>query len=104
MCWNFFQVDILYDLNLAIADVNGKRPSLSDVKNGRSFKVQYYIRRIPISQVPAKNESECTAFVNKIYQEKVGAAFVLNAYLSCLFGNERNEHVNLLSNFKSSNI
>ena len=64
-------VDYLYDMNIAIKDLDGKQPTIVDVQNGKQVKCMILFRRIPMSNVPKNNEKQAAEFLNKLYQEKV---------------------------------
>lgn len=64
-------VDYMYDLTMAMKNIDGRQPNLIDVKNGRELDLHIYLRRIPISSIPVDNEEKCTAYLQKLYQEKV---------------------------------
>jgi hypothetical protein len=66
------QVDYMYDVNLAIKNLEGGRvPKLNDIKNGIPLKVQVFMRRIPTKGIPTDNEKDCAAYLYKLYKEKV---------------------------------
>lgn len=64
------KVDYLYDFNLAVKQIDGRIPSLMDIKNGVPVEAQIYFRRIPLSQVPVDDEKKCSEFLHKLYKEK----------------------------------
>ena len=65
------QVDILYDITIAIADVNGEKPTLKHIKDGVPVKAQIYFRRIPMSSLPLDDEKKCADYLQNLYREKV---------------------------------
>ena len=64
------KVDYIYDINLGINDVNGKKPCLAQIKDGIPVFGQAYIRRIPLTDVPIHDEKLCSEFLQKLYREK----------------------------------
>ncbi|CAF0743582.1 unnamed protein product [Brachionus calyciflorus] len=64
------KIDYLYDITLAIDDVEGHSPTFLDIKDGIPLDVQIFIRRIPMSLVPAEDEKKCSDFLQKLYMEK----------------------------------
>jgi len=65
------KVDYIYDLTLAVDNINGAKPTLKHIIDGVPVKFQLVLRRIPVSEIPVENEKECAQFVQKLYQEKV---------------------------------
>ena len=68
---SFNLVDYLYDITLGVKDVDGKKPCLSQVKNGIALKGQYFIRRIPMANIPISDEKKNAEFLQQLYREKV---------------------------------
>jgi lysophosphatidic acid acyltransferase/lysophosphatidylinositol acyltransferase len=64
------KVAAIYDINLGVNDVDGKRPMLSHVKNGIPLKGQIFIRRIPLESVPTENDKVNGEFLQQLYREK----------------------------------
>lgn len=68
-------MDYIYDLTLAVHNINGAKPTLKDVVNGVPVKYEMVLRRIPVDTIPVEDEKKCAEFVQKLYQEKVFEAF-----------------------------
>ena len=68
---NLFLADYLYDINLAIPNVNGEKVSIKHVVDGIPFNAEFLIRRIPISSIPHDDDKKLTEYLHKLYQEKV---------------------------------
>jgi len=64
------KVDYIYDLTLAVHNINGAKPTLKDVVNGVPVKYEMVLRRIPVDTIPVEDEKKCAEFVQKLYQEK----------------------------------
>lgn len=64
------KIDYMYDITLAIDDVEGRSPSFFDIKDGVPLNVQMFIRRIPMSEVPVEDDKKCSEYLQKLYQEK----------------------------------
>ncbi|XP_030628557.1 1-acyl-sn-glycerol-3-phosphate acyltransferase delta [Chanos chanos] len=60
-------VTAVYDSTLNFR--NNETPTLLGVLNGRKYHADLYVRRIPLESVPV-DESECSAWLHKLYQEK----------------------------------
>lgn len=41
------------------------------ILNGKKINGQAVVRRIPIKDIPMQDEKACSAFLHKLYQEKV---------------------------------
>ncbi|XP_026079395.1 1-acyl-sn-glycerol-3-phosphate acyltransferase delta [Carassius auratus] len=48
---------------------NNEIPTLLGVLNGKKYHADLYVRRIPLDKIP-EDESECAAWLYKLYQEK----------------------------------
>uniref|UniRef100_A0A8C1D7L0 1-acyl-sn-glycerol-3-phosphate acyltransferase delta n=2 Tax=Cyprinus carpio TaxID=7962 RepID=A0A8C1D7L0_CYPCA len=48
---------------------NNEMPTLLGVLNGKKYHADLYVRRIPLDTIP-EDESECAAWLHKLYQEK----------------------------------
>ena len=66
-----FLADYLYDINLAIPNVNGEKVSIKHVRDGIPFNAEFFLRRIPISSIPYDDDKKLTEYLHKLYQEKV---------------------------------
>ncbi|KAI7805798.1 1-acyl-sn-glycerol-3-phosphate acyltransferase delta [Triplophysa rosa] len=60
-------VTAVYDSTLNFR--NNEMPSLLGVLNGKKYHAALYVRRIPLESIP-EDESECAAWLHKLYQEK----------------------------------
>ncbi|XP_052007003.1 1-acyl-sn-glycerol-3-phosphate acyltransferase delta isoform X1 [Xyrauchen texanus] len=60
-------VTAVYDSTLNFR--NNEMPTLLGVLNGRKYHADLYVRRIPLDLIP-EDESECAAWLHKLYQEK----------------------------------
>lgn len=67
----FFLVDYMYDITIAIDDVEGHSPTFLDMKDGIPLNAQIFMRRIPLDLVPAEDEKKCSDFLFRLYQDKV---------------------------------
>nr|XP_045380459.1 1-acyl-sn-glycerol-3-phosphate acyltransferase delta isoform X2 [Camelus bactrianus] len=63
-------VSAVYDCTLNFR--NNENPTLLGVLNGKKYHADLYVRRIPLEEVP-EDEAECSAWLHKLYQEKVSA-------------------------------
>lgn len=64
-------VSAVYDCTLNFR--NNENPTLLGVLNGKKYHADLYVRRIPLEEVP-EDEDRCSAWLHKLYQEKVGVA------------------------------
>ncbi|XP_015237469.1 PREDICTED: 1-acyl-sn-glycerol-3-phosphate acyltransferase delta [Cyprinodon variegatus] len=62
-------VAAIYDSTLNFR--NNEAPTLLGILNGKKYHADLYVRRIPLESVP-EDESECAAWLHKLYQEKDG--------------------------------
>ncbi|KAI2657970.1 1-acyl-sn-glycerol-3-phosphate acyltransferase delta [Labeo rohita] len=60
-------VTAVYDSTLNFR--NNEMPTLLGVLNGKKYHADLYVRRIPLDTIP-EDESECAAWLHKLYQEK----------------------------------
>ncbi|XP_073689891.1 1-acyl-sn-glycerol-3-phosphate acyltransferase delta [Garra rufa] len=60
-------VTAVYDSTLNFR--NNEVPTLLGVLNGKKYHADLYVRRIPLDTIP-EDESECAAWLHKLYQEK----------------------------------
>lgn len=60
-------VSAVYDVTLNFKD--RKAPTLVDIMNGRKYKADLYLRRIPVEEIP-EDEKECADWLHKLYQKK----------------------------------
>lgn len=61
------KVTAVYDSTLNFR--NNEMPTLLGVLNGKKYHADLYVRRIPLDSIP-EDESECAAWLHKLYQEK----------------------------------
>ncbi|KTF87562.1 hypothetical protein cypCar_00025991 [Cyprinus carpio] len=61
------KVTAVYDSTLNFR--NNEMPTLLGVLNGKKYHADLYVRRIPLETIP-EDESECAAWLHKLYQEK----------------------------------
>ncbi|XP_055025500.2 1-acyl-sn-glycerol-3-phosphate acyltransferase delta [Misgurnus anguillicaudatus] len=60
-------VTAVYDSTLNFR--NNEMPTLLGMLNGKKYHADLYVRRIPLESIP-EDESECAAWLHKLYQEK----------------------------------
>ncbi|XP_065152473.1 1-acyl-sn-glycerol-3-phosphate acyltransferase delta [Paramisgurnus dabryanus] len=61
------KVTAVYDSTLNFR--NNEMPTLLGMLNGKKYHADLYVRRIPLESIP-EDESECAAWLHKLYQEK----------------------------------
>lgn len=71
------KIGALYDVTLSFNPNDVVNPTMLNVVLGHKVKASFYIKRIPIGQVPTE-EKESTDFLNDIFKHKV-------AFFFCLF-------------------
>ena len=65
------KIDYIYDINLAVQNINGSKPTLLHLLNGSPAKFEIALRRIPVSSIPIDDEKACADWLQKHYKEKV---------------------------------
>nr|XP_051711135.1 1-acyl-sn-glycerol-3-phosphate acyltransferase delta isoform X1 [Oryctolagus cuniculus] len=60
-------VSAVYDCTLNFR--NNENPTLLGVLNGKKYHADFYVRRIPMAEIP-EDEDQCSAWLHKLYQEK----------------------------------
>lgn len=65
------KVEYMYDITIAIDDVDGCSPTFMHMKDGIPLNAQIFIRRIPIDILPTDDEKKCSEFLLRLYQDKV---------------------------------
>jgi lysophosphatidic acid acyltransferase/lysophosphatidylinositol acyltransferase len=56
-------------LNVAIQNIDDKKPDFNTIRFGIPCRGEIFVRRIPMSDVP-KDDAECSKFLHKLYKEK----------------------------------
>lgn len=64
------KIDYIYDINLAVQNINGSKPTLMHLLNGLPAKFEIALRRIPVSSIPIDDENQCADWLQKHYKEK----------------------------------
>ena len=61
----------MYDFTIGMKSIDGKKPTLTHLKDGIPISFQGYMRRIPIASIPFHDEKLCAEWLHKLYREKV---------------------------------
>lgn len=65
------RIEWLYDITICINKVNGtEKPTLKHIKDGVPVNFEIYLRRIPMSSIPVKDDKECADWLHQLYREK----------------------------------
>lgn len=67
----------MYDVTIACDDVEGESPTFKHIVNGIPLRAQFFMRRIPMSQIPTDDDKKCSEFLYNLYQEKVNKTKLL---------------------------
>ncbi|ELW63277.1 1-acyl-sn-glycerol-3-phosphate acyltransferase delta [Tupaia chinensis] len=76
-------VSAVYDCTLNFR--NNENPTLLGVLNGKKYHADMYVRRIPLEDIP-EDDDRCSAWLHKLYQEKVSASGLPSSVRSCATG------------------
>ena len=63
-------ISAVYDITVAFQ--TPKNPELAKLILGHRCQAEAFIRRIPVEKIPYDNEEQSAAFIQKLFQDKVG--------------------------------
>ena len=71
MCCQSDPETVIYDIQLKFSDNAKHLPTFGSIVRGKQLIGDFYLRKIPITDVPTDSEEQISKFLYDLYQKKV---------------------------------